>query len=57
MENKFISFSNQEVKWIKEEAGKKELSFSAMLRRIIDERYEKREEKSDKKLENEPCHE
>jgi len=47
MENKYISFSNQEVEWIKKEAEKKELSFSAMLRRIIDERYEKQEEKSD----------
>lgn len=43
MKTKLLRFSDKEVDWIQTEANKKELTFSHMVRRIIDERYEKTE--------------
>jgi hypothetical protein len=42
--NKLLALTSQEIKWVEEEAEKKELTFSDMMRRIIDDRYEKQEE-------------
>ena len=47
--NKLISISTQEEKWVKDEAKEKEITFSEMLRRIIDDRYDKQEEKQNGK--------
>lgn len=43
MKNKLVKISDQENKWIQDEADKREITFSDMLRRIIDDRYEKKE--------------
>lgn len=43
MKNKLVSLSDQENQWVQEEADKREITFSDMLRRIIDDRYEKKE--------------
>jgi hypothetical protein len=47
MKNKFIALSDQEHKWVEDEAKRREITFSDMIRRIIDDRYEKQEEKED----------
>jgi hypothetical protein len=43
MKNKLVKLSDQENTWFLDEAKKREITFSDMLRRIIDDRYEKRE--------------
>jgi len=43
MKNKFISLSDQETKWVQDEADRREISFTDMMRRIVDDRYEKNE--------------
>jgi hypothetical protein len=43
MKNKLISISDQELEWLEKEAKKQELTFSGMLRRIIDNWHEKQE--------------
>jgi hypothetical protein len=40
MKSKLIRISDQENKCIQEEADEREITFSDMLRRIIDDRYE-----------------
>jgi hypothetical protein len=40
MKAKLIKFSDQENRWIQDEADKREISFSDMLRRIVDTHYE-----------------
>ena len=47
MKNKLISISDQETQWIQEEADRREITFTEMVRRVIDDRYEKRENKPD----------
>lgn len=44
MKNKLISLSDQETQWVQDEASKREITFCDMVRRIIDDRYEKKEE-------------
>jgi len=44
MKNKLIAFSDQEIKWVQDEAEKREITFSEMVRRIIDDKYEKIEQ-------------
>ena len=43
MKNKLIKLSDQENSWIQEEADKREVTFTDMLRRIVDDRYESRD--------------
>jgi hypothetical protein len=40
MKSKLIRISDQENKCIQDEANEREITFSDMLRRIIDDRYE-----------------
>jgi len=40
MKSKLIVFSDQEIKWVHDEAKKRETTFSDMVRRIVDARYE-----------------
>ena len=47
MKNKLIKFSDQENKWIQDEADRREITFSEVLRRIVDANYEKTEEKKE----------
>ena len=47
MKNKLISISDQEAQWVQEEADHREITFTEMVRRIIDDRYEKRENRPD----------
>ena len=46
MKNIFITISDQQDAWIREEASKREITLTAMIRRIIDDRYEKPQEKT-----------
>jgi hypothetical protein len=46
---KLLALTSQEIKWVEEEAEKRELTFSDMMRRIIDDRYDKQEEKQNGK--------
>jgi hypothetical protein len=41
--NKLLALTPQEIKWVEEEAKKRDLTFSDMMRRIIDDRYDKQE--------------
>lgn len=43
MKNRLIKFSDQENQWVQDEAKRREITFSDMLRRIVDDRYEKKE--------------
>jgi hypothetical protein len=43
MKTKHVKISDQESKWIQDEADRREITFSGMLRRIIDDRYEKKD--------------
>jgi hypothetical protein len=45
MKNKFVSISDLENSWVQEEADKREITFSDMLRRIIDDRYKTKSNK------------
>jgi hypothetical protein len=44
MKNKLLRISDQENSWIQEEANKFEITFTEMFRRIIAERYEKKQD-------------
>lgn len=46
MKNKLISLSDQETAWVQKEAIRREITFCDMIRRIIDDRYEKQEKMS-----------
>lgn len=46
MKNKMVKISDREEAWVKEEAKTREITFSDMLRRIIDDRYEKKSHES-----------
>jgi hypothetical protein len=43
MKNKLIAFSDQHIEQIQKDADEKEISFTEMLRRILDKYYEKLE--------------
>jgi hypothetical protein len=45
MKKKLIYFSNQQVKNIQRDSKRKEISFTEMVRRILDQYYEKRNSK------------
>jgi hypothetical protein len=44
MKNKLIALSDQETVWVQEEADKREITFCDMVRRIIDDRYERQKQ-------------
>jgi hypothetical protein len=49
MKNKMVSISDQECAWLEEEAKKQELTFSGILRRIIDNWHEKQDKNYEQK--------
>jgi hypothetical protein len=46
MKNKLISFSDKQILNIQKDAKDKEISFTEMVKRIIDQFYEEKEKKS-----------
>jgi hypothetical protein len=40
MKTKLIYFSNQQIKWVQKDADEREISFTEMVRRILDQHYE-----------------
>jgi hypothetical protein len=50
--SKLISLSSQEIEWVKLEAENREISFCEMIRRIIDDRYEGKENISNTSIKN-----
>jgi hypothetical protein len=53
MKNKLIALSDQETEWVQEEADKREITFCDMVRRIIDDRYERQNKHQKQMINNE----